>query len=46
MTHLNVIRDILSRVACPAKDEHLCLPDPDIVHGYKHSLLKNGWITP
>ena len=46
VTHLNVIRDILSRVACPDKDEHLCRPDPNVVLKYKRSLLKNGWITP
>jgi len=46
LTHLNVIRDILSRVECPEKDKHLCIPDPEIVFKYKRSLLKNGWITP
>jgi polyphosphate kinase 2 len=46
MTHLNVIRDILSRVECPGKDEHLCRPDPNVVCKYKRSFLKNGWITP
>ena len=46
ITHLNVIKDILNRVECPGKDEHLCLPDPNVVLKYKRSLLKNGWITP
>jgi len=46
LTHLNVIRDILSRVECPDKDEHLCMPDPDIIRKYKHTLLNIGWITP
>jgi len=38
LTHLNVIRDILSRVECPEKDKHLCQPDPDIVTKYKHTF--------
>jgi polyphosphate kinase len=46
IAHLNVIRDILSRIECPEKDEHLCLPDPDIVSVYKHSMLKSGWLAP
>ncbi len=46
VVHLNVIRDILSRVECPGKDEHLCAPDPDIIFKYKRSLLKSGFITP
>ena len=44
--HLNVIRDILSRVDCPDKDEHLIPPDPDVVRKYHSSLLKEEWITP
>ena len=43
--HLNVIRDILTRVECPEKNEHLCLADPDIIRSYKHSLLKEGWLA-
>jgi len=46
IAQLNVIKDILSRVKCPDKDEHLCMPDPNVVFKYKHSLLKDGWITP
>ena len=46
ITHLNVIKDILNRVECPGKDEHLCKPDPNVVLKYKRSLLKNAWITP
>ncbi len=41
-TRLNLIKDILSRVDCPDKQEHLCLPDPKIVFKYKPSLLKNN----
>lgn len=46
VAHLNVIRDILDRVECPGKDEHLCSPDPDIILKYKRSLFKSGFITP
>ena len=45
-THLNVIRDILNRIECPEKQEHLCIPDPGIVFKYRRSLVKEGWITP
>lgn len=44
VVHLNVIRDILSRVECPEKYKHLCKPDTNIVLKYKPSLLKSGWI--
>ena len=46
IAHLNVIRDILSQVDCPDKDEHLIPPDTDVVRKYHSSLLKEGWITP
>lgn len=44
--HLNVIRDLLSRVDCPDKDEHLCPPDHDVVRTYKSSMLREDWIAP
>ena len=31
---LNVIRDLLSRLACPESDKHLARPDPDVVFPY------------
>jgi polyphosphate kinase 2 len=43
---LNLIRDILSRIDCPEKNEHLCRPDHKIVFTYNHSLLKNGRLAP
>jgi len=45
-TRLNIIKDILSRVECPEKDEHLDPPDPNIIFKYKPSLLKEGLISP
>lgn len=46
LAHLNVIRDILSRIECPGKDEHLCHPDQNIIFKYKRSLLNKGRIDP
>lgn len=31
---LNIIRDLLSRLACPETDKHLATPDPSIVFAY------------
>ena len=45
IAHLNVIRDILSRVECPEKNKHVTTPDSDVIRSYKHSLLKDGWIA-
>lgn len=35
VARLNVIKDILSRVKCPERNEHLCVPDPNIVSKYE-----------
>lgn len=43
--HLNVIRDILSRVECPEKDQHMGVSDKKIISEFKPSLLKKGWIA-
>ena len=32
---LNIIRDMLSRVDCPDKDEHFCKPDLNIVYQFR-----------
>jgi polyphosphate kinase 2 len=37
---LNLIRDLLSRLACPETDKHLAAPDPNVVFVYKQSLKK------
>jgi polyphosphate kinase 2 len=37
---LNLIRDLLSRLACPETDKHLAIPDPDVVFVYQKSLKK------
>jgi len=43
---LNIIRDILSRVECPDKDEHAAKPEKDIVFLYDKNFLRNGRIAP
>ena len=35
---LNIIRDILSRLECPDKDQDLCIPDPEIIVAYRDAL--------
>jgi polyphosphate kinase 2 len=37
---LNLIRDLLSRLACPETEKHLAAPDPSVVFVYKQSLKK------
>ena len=32
--HLNVIRDLLARLACPQTDKHLAVPNLDVVFPY------------
>src|SRR5262249_43887903 len=34
LTHLNVIRDFLARLACPKTDKHMAVPDRSIVFSY------------
>ncbi|MFI5012272.1 MAG: polyphosphate kinase 2 [Hyphomicrobiales bacterium] len=33
-TRLNVIRDLLSRLACPETDKHFAVPDPEVIFAY------------
>jgi polyphosphate kinase 2 len=37
---LNVIRDMLSRLECPAKEKHLAVPDPRVVFPYDEEHMK------
>jgi polyphosphate kinase len=39
-SHLNVICDLLSRVACPDKDKHLAIPDRTVVFPYDEAHAK------
>jgi len=43
---LNVIRDLMSRVACPDKDEHAAIPNSEIVFPFSDAHLASGAIAP
>ncbi|WP_395021317.1 polyphosphate kinase 2 [Dongia sp.] len=42
---LNVIRDLLSRLACPETDKHMAMPDPKIVFPYDKVHAKAGLLA-
>lgn len=42
VAHLNVIRDLLARLACPKTDKHLAVPDASIVLRYDEAHLRAG----
>lgn len=44
VARLNVIRDILSRVDCPDKNQHIATPDRAIVFPFEAKKLKSGGI--
>ncbi|NOU23729.1 MAG: polyphosphate kinase 2 [Methyloglobulus sp.] len=46
VARLNVIKDMLFRLAYKDKDEALILPDANIVFNYEESYLQNGMIVP
>lgn len=43
---LNIIRHIMSNVECPDKDEHMAIPDVDVVFTFSKKALSNGAIEP
>jgi len=43
--HLNVIRDLLARVACPKTDRHLAVPDLKIVFPYDEAHVRAGLLA-
>ncbi len=45
LTHLNVIRDLLSRVICPKSDRHLAVPDLNIVFPYDEAHVRAGLLA-
>ena len=45
LARLNIIRDMLSRIECPDRDEHLCIPDPEIVFTFKKKHQNDGMIV-
>jgi hypothetical protein len=45
LAHLNVIRDLLSRLACPKTDKHLAVPDRNVVFPYDEAHSKAGLLA-
>lgn len=45
LAHLNVIRDLLSRVTCPKADKHLAVPDPSVVFPYDEAHAGAGLLA-
>jgi len=46
LTRINIIKNLLSRLEYPDKDESLALADPAVVFPFMESLLENGMIEP
>ena len=44
-TRLNVIRDIISRLACPETNKHVAVPDPNVVFRYDEAPSKEGLLA-
>ena len=45
LAHLNVIRDLLSRVTCPKAYKHLAVPDPSVVFPYDEAHARAGLLA-
>lgn len=45
LAHLNVIRDLLSRLACPQTNKHLAVPDLNVVFPYDEAHLRAGLLA-
>jgi polyphosphate kinase 2 len=45
LAHLNVIRDLLARLACPKTDKHLAVPDLNIVFPYDEAHVRAGLLA-
>lgn len=45
VTRLNVIRDLVARLACPETDKHVAVPDLDIVFPYDEAHAKAGLLA-
>ena len=43
--HLNVIRDLLARLACPQTDKHLAVPDLNVVFPYDEAHARTGLLA-
>jgi len=42
VARLNVIRDLIARLACPETNKHLAVPDPGVVFPYDEARAKAG----
>jgi hypothetical protein len=40
--HLNVIRDLLSRVNCPSTNKHFAVPDRNVVFAFDEAHAQAG----
>ena len=45
LAHVNVIRDLLARLACPQTDKHLAVPDTDVVFSYDEARAQAGLLA-
>ena len=45
IAHLNVIRDLLARLACPKTDKHLAVPDLNVVFPYDEAHVRAGLLA-
>lgn len=46
LTRVEVIKDVISRLDYPGKDEELCSPDPRVVFPFDDEFLTRKWIAP
>lgn len=46
LTRVEVIKDVLSRLDFPGKDDELCCPDPRVVFPFDDEFLTRKWIAP
>lgn len=45
LAHLNVIRDLLARLACPQTNKHLAVPDLNVVFPYDEAHVRAGLLA-
>ena len=45
VARLNVIRDLLARLACPETNEHLAVPDANVIFTYDEAHAKAGLLA-
>ena len=45
LARLNVIRDLIARLACPQTDKHLAKPNPKVVFPYDKAHAKAGLLA-